>query len=262
MLTIQTSDHVPDSTYFTTSDTEPTLSGDTLTILNGKGSRRSSWGAPETTSTVVLHDDDLVAVHIGYHHKHRGGQYWRYYRQVDGTWQQVAWLQLDDATRQRVLDAATTKAPRWANVPGKLRSQHKAPTATTRAAYKLVRVHDDGTMRSVYDGETVYEIGKRLAERAVADHQGGYYAYPSEAGLRAALRDSTLWAPSLHRQTMRLALLEVELSGTILEYDADGAWLPVDDVYGTPAKLAATYLRPVHVVEMFDYQPAREVVNA
>lgn len=250
MLTIQTSSNVPDSTYFRTSDTEPTLSGETLAVYSGKGTRRSSWGAPETTSTVVLHDDDLVAVHVGYHHKHRGGQFWRYYTPsgTEGAWQQVAWPQLADAERQRVLDAAATKAPRWANVPGKLRTQHKAPTQNTRTAYKLVHVDDDGIMRSVYDGETVYELGKRLAERAIADHRGGYYSYPTEYGLRMAFHQYDLWPDHCYDRAMRLALLEVEIGGTIVEYGQDPEYRPI--------KFASTYLRPVRVIETFDYAPA------
>lgn len=249
-LRIQRSDFCPDNTYFTTGSVEPDLRIDsadgsaTLTIYNGVGSRRSSWGAPEVTSTVALEADDLVSIHVGYHHKHGGGQFWRHYHLTtsgDGqrTWEQAPWRTLSDDERARVIDAARDHAPAWANPPGKLRSERRAPE--TRITYKLVRLVDDGhgaeVMVSVYDGQTRYEIGKRLTERAVDDHGGGYYSYPTADGVKTLLLRRALWPEGFHSVAMRLALIECEIGGTIL-------------VYGP--KLASTYLTPLRIVETLE----------
>lgn len=117
----------PDSTYFRVHSAEPELEVNdqgeqVLKLVNGEGTRRSSWGAPGVTSTVLIQTDVLVAVHVGFHHKHGGGQFYRYYRidGMTGQWAQVAWAKLDDNERLDVLAAYEAKAPSWAKVPGKL----------------------------------------------------------------------------------------------------------------------------------------------
>lgn len=265
MLTIQRSDNIPDTTYFRATDCEPELSADgqTLTIYDGHG-RSRGWGRPSVTSTVILESDRLVAIHTGFSHKHRGGQFWRYYQPAEnGAWQRVEWSRLDDATRQSVLDAYQTHAPAWAKAPGKLRANYKAPEMQTRTTYKLVEVYADGTLHSVYDEATEYTIGKRLAERALDGHGGGYYSYLSADGVKQALADGSLWPGHIDLRGRTLALIECEISGTIIEY---GYWNWDDDSdeYGeyVMRKLASTYLRPLRVVETFAYQPAQEGVLA
>lgn len=261
-LTITRSNDVPNSTYFTTGSAEPTLDGDVLTIYAGDGRRRSGWGAPGVTSTVVLERDDLVAIHVGFHHKHGGGQFWRYYRPVEGAWTQVQWAQLADEDRSHVLAAATHGAPLWAKAPGKLRAEKKAPVIETRIAYKIVRVSDD-RMVSAYDGETEYVIGKRVAERAQADHRGGYYSYPSAEGVAERFWSGSLLPERCYEPGAQYALLEVEIGGTTVVYGGDEYW---DDVRGmyleSPVKWASTYLRPVRILETFEYLPTTDEKEA
>lgn len=104
----------PDRTYFRTGAAEPELEvadqgEQVLKLVNGEGSRRSSWGAPGVTSTVLLSTDTLIAIHVGYHHKHGGGQFYRYYRH-ENEWEQVTWAGLDDNERIDVLDACEKKS--------------------------------------------------------------------------------------------------------------------------------------------------------
>lgn len=253
-LTIQTSGGVPDSTYFRVGSCEPDLDADgaTLTIYDGDGSRRSSWGAPGVTSTVVLHADDLVAVHVGFHHKHGGGQFWRYVRPVsDGArWERVGWAALDDEDRQRVLDAvADGKAPSWAKAPGKLRSERRVAARETQTAYKIVRISDDGRYVSAYDGVTEYALGKRLAERARPDHGGGYYSYPSADGVEERFWHGALLPERCYVPGARYAVLEVEIGGRVVVYGGDEYFDDMGVLRETPIKLASTYLTPRRVLD-------------
>ncbi len=228
-MKIITSERIPDSTYFTASDVEPVLKDGALTIYDGKGSRRS-WGAPTVTSTVVVHTATFAAVHVGFHHKHRGGQAWYYY--VNG--ERQTWQQLSDTRRRQVLADYTAprtpakRSPAWAKSPGKLRTEHKKPADIKQVAYKLVRVSDTGQFVSLYDGTTVYHIGKRLAQQVQANHAGGYYAYPTPAEARR------LFDTALGHSADRAAILQVELAGRTVHYGD---------------KIAATYIKPVAVVE-------------
>jgi hypothetical protein len=241
MLQIITSTGVPDGTYFRVSSAEPVLKDDTLTIYDGQGHRRSSWGAPGVTSTVLLNTDNLVAVHVGFFHKHGGGQFYRYYRQ-NGAWQQVIWAKLSDDERVSVLSAYEDRAPNWAKFPGKLRIEREIPMLNSRTTYKLVELVDNTRLFSVFDGKTEYVMGKRMVERAVAEHGGGYYSYPSIEGVEQRFNNGSIFPQRCYRDPMTLVLIECEISGTILEYEN--------------GKLASTYLKPVKIVKQFDYTPA------
>src|SRR5260221_7584299 len=90
----------PDGTYFRVHAAEPELEVNdqgeqVLNLVNGTGTRRSSWGAPGVTSTILLQTDTLIAIHVGFHHKHGGGQFYRYYRFHSGLqqWEQATWAQ-------------------------------------------------------------------------------------------------------------------------------------------------------------------------
>jgi hypothetical protein len=238
----------PDDTYFNTKAAQPELERDeqgeqVLNLVNGQGTRRSSWGAPGVTSTIVLHTDDLVAIHVGYYHKHGGGQFWRYYRNDGSQWQEVSWPKLSDEDRQRVLDAYEDRAPSYAKVPGKLRTSYAKPTGKTYTTYKLVEVVD-GKYYGVYDGKTEYVLGKRMAEKAVEDHGGGYYSYPSAEGVEATFHAGTLFPRRCYEDAMTLALIECEISGTIINYDG--------------RKYASTYIKPVKEIKRFNYTPAKK----
>lgn len=239
-MNITTSTSVPNDTYSRTEEHAPSITDAGLTIYTGRGSSRG-WGTPGTTSTVVLNDDDFCAVHVGFHHKHGGGQFWRYYT-TDGTEiRAVEWRQIPDEQRQRILDGWQSTAPNWAKVPGKLRSAYKLRSLRTRTAYKLVELRD-GQLISLYDSETTYTIGKRLAEQARSDHRGGYYAHPTVEQVLALWHSGNLVPEECYDEPKTLALIEVEISGTLIEY-ANG-------------KLAATYLKPVAILDTFAHEPA------
>lgn len=247
-MNISISASVNDATYCRNEDVEPTFTANELTIYTGYGSRRG-WGTPGTTSTIILNDDDFCAIHVGYHHKHGGGQFWRYYT-TDGTQiTQIEWRQIPDEQRARVIEAADQKAPGWAKSPGKLRANYAKPSDKTRIAYKLVEERADGTLVSLYDGQTVYTIGKRLVEAArggydewtgKTTHNGGYYAHPTREQVAKLFSSGNLVPERCLRPGMVLAMLQVEISGTIVNYPN--------------GKLAATYLKPVEVLATFVYQ--------
>jgi len=234
MIKIIFTDEIPSATYFRVADAEPQLDGDSLVVLDGQGSSRS-WGRPGVTSTVVLNEDDLCAIHVGFHHKHGGGQFWRYYiPHHGGEWRQVQWRELEDDARQRVLAAAERSAPYWAKSPGKLRAQRRNPAAHRMTTWKVVRV-EDGRMVSVYDGETEYKLGKTMRQAVQPSHGGGYYSYtlPPER-LEEDFRAGDVVGDL---PPGRYAVLEVEIWGRTIKYGSN--------------KIASTYLRPVKVVSTF-----------
>jgi hypothetical protein len=212
------SGNVPDDTYFRTGDVEPRIKDDgSIVIYNGQGSRRSSWGAPGVTSTVVVDAPDFAAIHVGFHHKHGGGQFWRFFA-INGETVQVAWKDLDDETRQVVLEAAEEKAPGWAKTPGKLRKDYTPsnPKANLFTGYKVVKVLNDGRMVSLYDGRVEYTLGKTLVERARPGHNGGFYSYlDGETIIDHYKAGDIIGDPKPGRK----ALLRCECWGTIVAYD-------------------------------------------
>ena len=243
----QFSSDVPDGTYFRTGDAEPSINEDgSIIILDGNGSSRS-WGRPGVTSTVVYDDCDLIAVHIGFHHKHGGGQFWRYYTTDGTTTSETAWAKLPDETRQAILNAATKRAPSWARLPGKLRANYAKPASRKQTSYKLVRM-DENRLVGLYDGSE-YVIGKRLAESVSPKageidwdgdrvHAGGYYSHPSPEQVE------TMWAngnlvPARCVQPGRYALIECQISGRIVRFPN--------------GKMASTYLTPVRVLKTIEH---------
>lgn len=216
---------VPDQTYFTLTDVEPAASGNALTITHGNGTHRS-WGKPGVDSTVVLNTATITAVHVGFHHKHRGGQGWFYFLKGE----RRTWAQLDEKRQKQVL-AAASKAPGWAKAPGKLKSERAAVAAEKMTGYKLVGFAE-GELVSLYDG-SVYTLGVKRSQAARSNHHGGFYAY-ADLELATGLLDSKLaW------KYERLAVVEVALSGKIIHYDN--------------GKLAATHITPLRIVERFDH---------
>lgn len=243
-MKIQHNDYTPDSTYFRTGAVEPDIdqAEQTITIYSGDGTRRS-WGRPGTTSTIVLDDDDIVAIHVGFHHKHGGGQFWRYYTTDGTTICQITWATLPDQTRERILAAYEAKAPGWAKQPGKLRTEYRKASTLTRTAYKLVRM-DGGRMVSLYDGETEYRIGQRLASavRAQVDHwtgelthDGGYYSQPTPDQVKALFHAGALVPADCIHPGMALALVECQIGGKVVQYPN--------------GKLCSTYIMPMAVIE-------------
>lgn len=232
MLKVQFSKEVPDSTYFTTGDCEPTLKDDTLVVYDGKG-RSRGWGAPSVTSTVVFESTDLVAIHVGFHHKHRGSQFWRYF-QVNGEIKQVEWKALDDDTRAAILEAYEKNAPSWAKEPGKLRKDYLPanPKKNVFTAYKIMALTDLG-LTSLYDHSTVYEIGKVKVQASKPNHSGGWYVYPGQDVKEQYLAGEIINTPKSGKK----ALVRCECWGNKVYYDS---------------KIAVTYCKPVEVVEVFE----------
>lgn len=244
-MQITSSANTPNGTYFTTDAAEPTINADgSITVLNGRGDRRG-WGAPQVNSTVVLNADDFAAVFVGFSHKHGGGQFWRYYTTDGTTIRQVAWTALPDELRQQVLDAYQTTAPSWAKAPGKLKANYIKPTLKARRMYKLVQVLEDGRLVSLFDGETEYRIGVRLAEKAREDHRGGYYAHPSVEQVRRLWESGALVPDACYAEAKTLVLIACDMAGTLISYPN--------------GKVAATYCTPVEVVDTWHYAPAAEL---
>lgn len=87
-------------------------------------------------------------------------------------------------------------------------------------------------------------MGKRLAEKAVSEHSGGYYSYPTEKGVQDRFDDGSLFPSDCYDHAMMLALIECEISGTILNYDN--------------RKYASTYIKPLRELKQFDYSPSMD----
>jgi hypothetical protein len=232
----------PDSTYFSMSNVAPKIEGDVIALTDGQGTRRS-WGAPQTTSTVVFSNCEFVAVHVGFSHKHRGSQGWFYFVNADTGPARKTWAQLTEDEQDLVL-ANADKAPRWAKSPGVRKAERKAASTTTFTGYKVMRVTDG--MRSLYD-DTAWEIGKRngqaVSPQAGTDdwtgetlHDGGFYVHTDMRQVKELFEARTL-APARCFTPGAYALVECECSGRVARF--------------SNGKLAVTYCRPVTIVETF-----------
>lgn len=241
MMNIRYSSDIPNSTYFTATDVEPVVNPDgSITVYQGEGTRRS-WGRPQVTSTIVLDDCDLVAIHVGFSHKHRGSQGWYFFTTDGTTTRRITWRHLPDEQRQRVLDNLR-QAPAWAKMPGKLSKDYVKPSMATMTSYKLVRMDGERRMLSLYDGSTEYSIGKRLVEKARDEHRGGYYSHPTIEQVKRLWAAGNLVPDRCIVEGAVYALIECEIAGTIVRYDN--------------GKLSSTYLTPVRIVETFVHEPA------
>jgi hypothetical protein len=237
------SSDVPNGTYFRTGDAEPVVNeaDRTITVFDGRGSHRG-WGSPSVTSTVVLETLDVVAIHVGFRHKHGGSQFWRYYY-VNGGITQVRWSQINDDMRAAILEAAGKRAPRWANSPGGLRSQYKSsnPKAKAFTAYKVVGVNGDGELTSLYDPDIVYTLGrtKVQAARGGVDydgstrHNGGWYVHLDREACVQKYLDGNLVAES--KMQPLAALIRCECWGNTVQYNN--------------GKIAVTYCKPLEIIE-------------
>lgn len=207
--------NVPDSTYFRTSEAEPDLKEDGLWVVDGNGSRRS-WGTPGVNSTVVLNDKDLTSIHVGFHHKHGGSQFWRHYK--NGS--QVKWVKLSESDKLRILDAYSENAPSWANIPGKLKSQYKIyqrdveyDNAGNIIAYKYLRMDSNGKFYSIVDNvanNVCWDENHLIADQIPTDENtNGIYCS------KVANSDSLIGYKN-YRDTK---LVKIMLAGVVLEFD-------------------------------------------
>jgi hypothetical protein len=110
---------------------------------------------------------------------------------------------------------------------------------TVQRGWKLLEQREDGTLVSLWDGEQVYEIGKRYSNRAQPDHGGGYYWYTLEVGGKE--RAEALKEKDWGREIVRFALCECEFAGNTIEY--------------SNGKRASTYMKIVSVQKVLDAFP-------
>ncbi len=248
-IQIKESDYCPDDTYFRTGDVAPEINEDgSLTIFNGQGTSRLSWGRPGVTSTVVYQDEHLSAIHIGFHHKHGGGQFWRYYTNGDSQAKRVTWGRIADEQRELILSGYEEVAPDWAKVPGKLRKNYKVsnPKANAFIGYKVMAVQDDGTLTSLYDPTVIYQLGKTNVEQSRPDHNGGFYVAPTPDVL-SDYNDGKV--VNERHMVDWIALVKCECWGRRQYYPAPGEW-PEDGNLSNSKKIAVTYCKPLEIIEI------------
>lgn len=235
--------------YLVRSDVDTRLekNADGLWVLTlRRQGKHGDFGIPYIGSEVLLADAELgfVVVLIAYHgteaygrKKNRRvskGQFYRFYRQIEtGDWQRLVWRELNDETRQMVLDLPS---PEWARKPGKLSSERKPPAKRViMTSYKVVRLID-GRYFSLYQPDQEYILGQRVKQPAKPGHAGGFFSYPTnEMGLdylQTCVRSLPFHSDV---ETPELALLECEIGGRIINYGR---------------KMASTYLCPIRVLEV------------
>jgi hypothetical protein len=113
-----------------------------------------------------------------------------------------------------------------------------APAKPTREGgehyFKAVRRITDELFVSIHDGNTTYQIGKEMRERARQQHGGGFYAYRS---IEAAIKFART------AEVDDFEIIQVECGGHYC-------------VYGD--KLAFSYMKPVAVVGPQAWPPCAE----
>jgi hypothetical protein len=90
----------------------------------------------------------------------------------------------------------------------------------------------EGRFFSLFDGVTEYSIGETKKEEAKPNHQGGFYYYLDIRDARKLLNSK------LTTGFDQFALLKVDAWGKRVSYPGRG-------------KYAATYLKPLEIVEVF-----------
>lgn len=150
---------------------------------------------------------------------------------------------LIEQSEETVLCTLTTKPiGRWAKqsaefgqVISAVRGEAKIspPAAQPVPGYKLLRVNEDGTLESVWDG-SAWDLGKRRTEAARADHSGGLYYYRDLSQCLEAAQTNSVFHPDMEHH--RLAVLRIEAQGRHIGY------------FG--GKYAATHITPLEVIAM------------
>lgn len=200
---------IPAGSFIEARDVEPRLGSEELTIFAGTGPSYP-WGNAVVTSTVVLCDPDLVAIHLRICHRHGTEQVWRYYRRKAEGWQRITWNRLLTSDRQRVLQAYEQQAPAFAVLPGSLPGQSWTVSMKVGPTYLLARI----------EGERYYALNNPAVEYVLgtsvsADQTGSaeIRSYPCLACLLIKWRAGTLvHSPDLPRT---LALLECRVEGEV-----------------------------------------------
>lgn len=148
-----------------------------------------------------------------------------------------------EQVEETVLCTLTTKpVAKWAKqsaefgqVIAAIRGQIKipAPQAAPVPGYKLLRVNENGTLASVWDGSP-WDFGKRRTEAVRDNHEGGLYYYRDLRKCLEAAHLNTVFAPDMEHH--RLAVLRIEASGRHIPYAA--------------GKFAATHITPLEIIAM------------
>lgn len=113
-MNIENHDLYLDETYYSMSDLAPEIKDGVLHTYSGKGPHRS-WGSASCTTTVVIHTENFIAIHVGFAHKHRGNQGWHYFRVLDdGLWHKKTWRGITVEHRRMVLEQYNIEhIPSW-----------------------------------------------------------------------------------------------------------------------------------------------------
>ena len=147
------------------------------------------------------------------------------------------------------MEAAEENAPSWAKSPGKLKKDRRSSKQSAFNALKIVRVID-GKYLSLYADRVQYVIGRTYRQKALPNHEGGYYVYTGEPQrLADDFRNGRIFGkPSPGQQ---YAVLEVEAWGRKIAYSWSGEVVPY--VYDDDwiKKYAVTYVKPVDVAFTF-----------
>ena len=219
-MEITTSDRIPDYTYFRVGDVAPRRKNSGLEVLNGQGTRRSSWGSPGVTSTVVINEDDFAAIHTGFYHKHGGGQFWRYYIVEDNKIQRLMWRSLTEERRLQVLDGFVARAPGWAREPGKLRrdrgkvnsvlyGEAEALPDGSMIGYKWLLDSPEGLRSPTWWRRSLWD-NDRLEANQVPTKDNNYGVYSAKSPSSPILQRYI--APGR-------VLVKLALSGVVVEHD-------------------------------------------
>ncbi len=128
-------------------------------------------------------------------------------------------------TQTSAIDGATcVKRARNATRLGQLVQHYRGqatiacatPQFACEAAFKVLVLDADGTLRSVYDGSKYRTLTWRL-EPAKPGHGGGYYYYATEEAALDGMRRNSVFAPDL-TVGKELVLCKVEVGGPTIEY--------------------------------------------
>lgn len=216
--------------YFRRDEISPRLEEDGLHIFSGS----EDYG-PGVGSYVILNDEDLTSIFIGYYFGERkrkksvrGGQFWRHYKSGS----RVEWRELEDPDRSRIIAA---ERPTWARAPGKLKANRYEPrhhekierdSAGAIVGYKYLLWFDrDQVFRSAWapkvtiNGEEVRKIksqwidGSLEADR-IPTEENGNGIYAAKTFDSPVLKD---YHPVIYSSNQRYILVRLLLSGIVIE---------------------------------------------
>ena len=203
---------IPDNTFLVARDVEPVYheAEERLTIYTGTGPQYS-WGTTVVVSTIVLHAEDLVAVHVRFCHRYGTRECWRYWQRHGEHWGRVMWNSLVTSERLRIFEAYQQEAPAFAVLPGSLpgKSRTAAPSMKIGFTYLLARVQGEKYYALKYPG-IEYVLGTPCSTDRTLPARVS--SYPCRTCLLIKWRTGTLSRDDL---PPTLALLECSVSGNV-----------------------------------------------